>query len=143
VHEISLTPEATSALSSLAGSLGFDAVRIDLAACSDKTSFLGQMAEALAFPNWFGQNWDAFFDCLADLSWRPARGSSAARACDTMRHDAPEALDTRSRSWAMPRPPGSRAACRFRVFVSAPEPTAPAERHGLSGSGCRSPACRR
>ena len=36
VHEISLTPAATAALSTLAGSLGFDTVRIDLAACSDK-----------------------------------------------------------------------------------------------------------
>ena len=26
-------------------------------------------AQTLAFPEWFGHNWDAFEDCLGDLSW--------------------------------------------------------------------------
>ena len=124
VHEISLTPEATSALSSLAGSLGFDAVRIDLAACGDKASFLGQMAEALAFPDWFGQNWDAFLDCLADLSWRPARGYVLLlEHADTMRHDAPEALDTALAILGDAASAWESRGVPFRVFVSAPSPT--------------------
>ena len=28
----------------------------------------------MAFPEWFGHNWDALLDCLADLGWRPAEG---------------------------------------------------------------------
>jgi hypothetical protein len=28
----------------------------------------------LAFPAWFGHNWDALADCLTDLSWLPAAG---------------------------------------------------------------------
>jgi hypothetical protein len=31
-------------------------------------------ADALAFPYWFGRNWDALADCLGDLSWLRARG---------------------------------------------------------------------
>jgi hypothetical protein len=124
VHEISLTPEATSALSSLAGSLGFDAVRIDLAACGDKTSFLRRMAEALAFPDWFGQNWDAYFDCLADLSWRPARGYVLLlEHADTMRHDAPEALDTALAILGDAASAWESRGVPFRVFVSAASPT--------------------
>jgi hypothetical protein len=32
------------------------------------------IAAALAFPDWFGQNWDALEDCLQDLSWRKDAG---------------------------------------------------------------------
>ena len=35
---------------------------------------LRAIARALQFPDWFGGNWDALEDCLADLSWRPAGG---------------------------------------------------------------------
>jgi len=122
VHEIALTPEATAALCSLAGSLGFDAVRIDLATCGDKTSFLERMAEALAFPAWFGQNWDAFFDCLADLGWRPARGYVLLlEHADTMRCDAPEALDTALAILGDAASAWESRGVPFRVFVSAPE----------------------
>ena len=31
-------------------------------------------SQALAFPDWFGRNWDALEDCLTDLSWREADG---------------------------------------------------------------------
>jgi len=41
---------------------------------SDKESFLKSIARALDFPDWFGHNWDALEDCLADLSWREAAG---------------------------------------------------------------------
>ncbi|NTV93883.1 MAG: barstar family protein [Thiobacillus sp.] len=35
-----------------------------------KPAMLAAVAEALALPDWFGHNWDALQDCLADLSWR-------------------------------------------------------------------------
>jgi len=124
VHEIALTPAATAALCSLAGSLGFEAVRIDLATCGDKASFLERTAEALAFPAWFGQNWDAFFDCVADLSWRPARGYVLLlENAETMRRDAPEALDTALAILGDAASAWESRGVPFRVFVSAPEPT--------------------
>ena len=51
---------------------GFDLVRIDLASISDKEQLLEYLASVLAFPRWFGHNWDALEDCLTDLSWRAA-----------------------------------------------------------------------
>jgi RNAse (barnase) inhibitor barstar len=74
VHVAPLTDDATAAICTLARSVGFDCTRIDLAGCSDKAEFLARIAAALGFPAWFGHNWDALFDCLTDLSWRPALG---------------------------------------------------------------------
>lgn len=34
-----------------------------------KAAMLAALARALDFPDWFGFNWDALADCLADLSW--------------------------------------------------------------------------
>ncbi len=48
--------------------------RVDIGHVHDKQDFTGLLAKALAFPDWFGGNWDALEDCLEDLSWQPARG---------------------------------------------------------------------
>ncbi len=47
---------------------------INLTGCRDKADFLRRTAAALAFPDWFGHNWDALADCLTDMSWLPADG---------------------------------------------------------------------
>lgn|SRR5574341_474758 len=41
---------------------------------AEKSALMKNLAAALQFPEWFGANWDALEDCLADLSWRPASG---------------------------------------------------------------------
>ncbi|ANN19605.1 barnase inhibitor [Amycolatopsis orientalis] len=38
----------------------------------DKATTLDAIAEALSFPEYFGKNLDALYDCLTDLSWLPA-----------------------------------------------------------------------
>jgi RNAse (barnase) inhibitor barstar len=35
----------------------------------DKESFLQEFSEQLEFPKYFGFNWDAFYDCITDMSW--------------------------------------------------------------------------
>ena len=47
---------------------------IDGDTITDKPALLRACAAGLAFPPYFGQNWDALADCLADLSWLPAPG---------------------------------------------------------------------
>ncbi|MEI7795180.1 MAG: barstar family protein [Methylococcaceae bacterium] len=42
---------------------------IDGDVIEDKQTFLTEFAEKLKFPDYFGMNWDAFSDCLTDLSW--------------------------------------------------------------------------
>lgn len=48
--------------------------RVDLFGARNKAELLDRIAGAMRFPEWFGHNWDALFDCLADLGWCPAEG---------------------------------------------------------------------
>jgi RNAse (barnase) inhibitor barstar len=66
VHVAPLTPGAADALCALATSLGLRCARIDLRGCLQKDDLLERIAAALEFPAWFGQNWDALLDSLAD-----------------------------------------------------------------------------
>ena len=40
---------------------------------NSKQTFLKQAAEAMEFPAYFGANWDAFDECITDLTWCPAQ----------------------------------------------------------------------
>jgi len=53
---------------------GFDVTTISLSRVVGKDALFDRFAAALAFPEWFGANWDALQDCLSDLSWREGRG---------------------------------------------------------------------
>lgn len=48
--------------------------QVDLAQVTDKAGLLNAIAKTLAFPEWFGANWDALNDLLLDMGWRPALG---------------------------------------------------------------------
>jgi RNAse (barnase) inhibitor barstar len=63
-----------AAMAEAAVLLEFALVAIDFKGCADKADALDRFAEALKFPEWFGDNWDALADCLSDLSWWPAGG---------------------------------------------------------------------
>ncbi|MDO8958742.1 MAG: barstar family protein [Rhodocyclaceae bacterium] len=52
----------------------FAVFRVDLAGVSDKAALLKAIGDAMAFPEWYGRNWDALLDCLADLGWQSAEG---------------------------------------------------------------------
>lgn len=47
---------------------GARVLRID-AHLATKTALLGEYARGLNFPGYFRHNWDAFEECLRDLSW--------------------------------------------------------------------------
>jgi hypothetical protein len=57
-----------------AAAAGLEVVSIPLADVRTKAALLERFAAALAFPDWFGANWDALEDCLGDLSWRADLG---------------------------------------------------------------------
>ena len=49
-------------------------LEVNLHAVRDKAGFLAACARDLKFPPHFGATWDAFSDCINDLSWEPAPG---------------------------------------------------------------------
>lgn len=53
---------------------GLAVFRINLAKVGDKEHMLVAIAKAMKFPDWFGHNFDALTDCLADMGWNPAEG---------------------------------------------------------------------
>jgi len=73
----------------------------------DKASFLTAAAAAMDFPAYFGHNWDAFEECVNDLSWAPADGYVLLYdqlwwlACDHARtwRTARAILEEASRRW--------------------------------------------
>lgn len=67
-------PEQPEALRAEALRHGLEVRRVDLTGVYDKEGFLSAFARALRFPAWFGGNWDAFHDCLTDLSWFDSEG---------------------------------------------------------------------
>jgi RNAse (barnase) inhibitor barstar len=53
---------------------GFALKVIKGAKCQTTAGLLTEFARALDFPDYFGHNWDALEECLADLEWLPAKG---------------------------------------------------------------------
>ncbi|HET9734974.1 MAG TPA: barstar family protein [Burkholderiales bacterium] len=66
-------PRPDEALDAVRGAR-LDLARVDLAGAAGKEALLERLAQALGFPDWFGDNWDALEDCLTDLSWRAGSG---------------------------------------------------------------------
>ncbi|MBC9715696.1 barstar family protein [Streptomyces sp. TRM66268-LWL] len=61
-------PEPLAALVESARGSALPLHVLDLSEVTDKSAFLAVCARALAFPSWFGHNWDALADCLSDLA---------------------------------------------------------------------------
>lgn len=89
--------------------------RVSLRGVADKAGLLERIAQALAFPDWFGANWDALEDCLTDLSWREAEGHVLVFEDFTANDDLGVLIDVLASSaefWA------TRGKPFFAVFVA-------------------------
>jgi RNAse (barnase) inhibitor barstar len=53
---------------------GFAAYSVNLAKAGNKAQMLAAIAKGMEFPDWFGHNFDALADCLANMAWHRADG---------------------------------------------------------------------
>ena len=53
---------------------GMRVEKVVLAGSRDKNAFLNAVSGALVFPDYFGRNWDAFYDCLVELEHGKGEG---------------------------------------------------------------------
>jgi len=119
-----LMPADVETVLDAAAAAGLCSVRIDLAGCRSKAELLARVADALEFPWWFGQNWDALADCLGDLEWLPAEGYVLLLdAADDLRRSAPRDFATVTEVFADAAHGWREHGTPFWVFISSAEET--------------------
>jgi len=98
--------------------------------CQDVDHLFQEWAAAFQFPYYFGNNWDAFEECIGDLSWLPAKGYVAVvtqahlllRQSDQALATLAEVFNGVAREWRMPSSPANRPLrppTPFRVVFHA------------------------
>jgi len=56
------------------GSLGFAVMEGSVAGVKTENELFSVVASAMQFPDYFGNNWDALYECLRDMGWMAADG---------------------------------------------------------------------
>lgn len=67
-------PPGTTSASVVKAPAGFALRVVNGKKCATPAGLFAEFARALEFPDYFGHNWDALEECLADLEWLPAKG---------------------------------------------------------------------
>jgi len=112
-----------AAISEAGNVLGFAVLAIELRDCCDADEAMRRFATTLQFPGWFGDNWDALADALADLSWLPAPGYLLLLDhAQGWREAAPDEFDLLLE--IVDEAAGRWAACGVAFWAMLPLPTA-------------------
>ena len=73
VLPIDVKQNIREAVEQIAAQPGTKVFYLDGKKINSKQTFLKQAAEAMEIPTYFGANWDAFDECITDLTWCPAQ----------------------------------------------------------------------
>lgn len=110
-----------------AAAAGLDIREADLRQSQDKQGVLNELGHTLRFPDWYGANLDALYDCLTDPDWYPASGqvlliSGLARLQDADADTFSALLDVFLAASEARRETGTP----LWVFIDTPSPELPA-----------------
>ncbi len=95
--------------------------RVNLGGVEEKGQFVAAIAQALRFPDWFGDNWDALKDCLTDLTWRKASGYMIILAkCHAFARAAPADFETALEVFRLVADDWRESHVPFWVLVEGP-----------------------
>jgi RNAse (barnase) inhibitor barstar len=95
--------------------------------CRTAAGLFAEFARVMRFPDYFGHNWDALEECLADLEWLPAKGyvlllTDAEQALHDNEEDYAtliEVLSDAGEAWASGQAGiGSKPARPFHVLLA-------------------------
>lgn len=90
-----LSAERKGAFAAAADKAGLSLLAADAGPSTERESILREIGGALHFPEWYGANFDALYDCLTDPDWYPARGHALLLSgLDKLRRAAPESFAT-------------------------------------------------
>ncbi|MFD8576659.1 barstar family protein [Streptomyces virginiae] len=100
---------------------------------TDEISTFQQFDELLKFPEYFGWNWNAFYDCLRDLEWLPSdyriliieSAESVLSEDDGAREEFFRTLWRAGQRWAYTKRPEGVTLSKLSVVLSCSEESAP------------------
>jgi RNAse (barnase) inhibitor barstar len=69
-----LPPARRPAVEKAAEKEGLLLLKADISPHASKNDALARLGADFQFPDWYGANFDALFDCLTDADWQPAKG---------------------------------------------------------------------
>jgi RNAse (barnase) inhibitor barstar len=70
---------------------GLQVAVVDGQVAVDRNGIFDELARTMCFPDYFGRNWDAVYDCLTDPSLLPVDGSVIfLDGCDRLSDDHPD-----------------------------------------------------
>lgn len=132
-----VVPAGTTASALVKAPAGFVLRVINGKKCATAAGLFTEFARALGFPDYFGHNWDAMEECLADLEWLPAKGyvllltdAQAVLADDEDEYETLlEILSDAGEAWSKGQAGGGSKAIAFHTLFAVSHHEAPKRKH--------------
>jgi hypothetical protein len=97
---------------------GFFVAAIDGGSVNSDTALFHVLGQAFNFPDYFGENWDAFEECIRDLEWVPAAGYiCVVRDTETFFRVAPRTAGMLLEIWAHASVKWSKEQTPFHLIL--------------------------